>query len=346
MVTKCIIIDKKIYKRNNGFGCLETTTLAWMKLLIFLLFPLKLFCQDISGLWIGSLYNDSTQQNVYYELAISEINGKYNGYSYTTFNVNGKTAVGVKSIKISPEKNRFYFEDVDLLYNNYPVAPPKGVRQLTSVELSETDNLKLLTGKFITTRSKQYGKQVTGTVALQQKKNIENDKLMTILDELGLGKNLSFYKPSIAVKKRQPAKPAEDIDYKNLNIDITAAPTPVDPLSEVTKRTIETIETVYFTSDSLKLQLYDNGYVDGDSVSVIINNKLVLAHQRLTTQAITRTINSQGDSLKIIMFAENLGSIAPNTGLLIIYDGKKRHEIRFEGDLDKNAAVILKRRKP
>ena len=70
-----------------------------------------------------------------------------------------------------------------------------------------------------------------------------------------------------------------------------------------------------------------------------------MEHQRLSQEAITKTIASNSDSMKLIMYAENLGSIAPNTGLLIINDGNIRHEIRFEGDLQKNAAVMLKRKK-
>ena len=48
--------------------------------LIFLL-PLKLFAQDITGVWTGTLYNDTTKQYLKYELAISEYDGKLSGYS-------------------------------------------------------------------------------------------------------------------------------------------------------------------------------------------------------------------------------------------------------------------------
>ncbi len=112
-------------------------------------------------------------------------------------------------------------------------------------------------------------------------------------------------------------------------------------------RTIETIQTVVFKSDSLTLTLYDNGEVDGDTVSVLLNGKAILSKQRLSTNAITKTIYMTpdlGDSLQLIMYAENLGSLPPNTGLLIIKDGRDRYEIRFAGDLTKNAAIILKRR--
>jgi hypothetical protein len=117
---------------------------------------------------------------------------------------------------------------------------------------------------------------------------------------------------------------------------------------EVIKIKTETIQSVYFKSDSLVLTLYDNGEVDGDIVSVILNGNVILANQALTTRAITKTIYITpeiGDSLQLVMYAENLGSIPPNTGLLILQDGNDRYEIRFAGDFQKNSAVLLRRKK-
>lgn len=116
--------------------------------------------------------------------------------------------------------------------------------------------------------------------------------------------------------------------------------------ANLSKRSIETIQTVYFKSDSLKLTLYDNGEVDGDTVSVVLNSKVIMGKKGLSTNPITEVVYitpDMGDSLQMIMYAENLGSIAPNTGLLIVMDGKDRYEIRFSGDLNKNAAIIFKR---
>ncbi len=70
--------------------------------------------------------------------------------------------------------------------------------------------------------------------------------------------------------------------------------------------------------------------------------------QRLTANGINKTIYltpQMGDSLILIMYAENLGSIPPNTGLLVLHDGDNVSEIRFTGDLQKNSAIILKRKR-
>jgi len=96
------------------------------------------------------------------------------------------------------------------------------------------------------------------------------------------------------------------------------------------------------------LVLYDNGTVDGDTVSVVLNDEVVIPKQGLSEQAYRKVIRipaDLGDSLQLVMYAENLGSIPPNTGLLIVEDGPDREEVRFEGDLKKSSAVILRRRK-
>ena len=106
-------------------------------------------------------------------------------------------------------------------------------------------------------------------------------------------------------------------------------------------------QSVYFESDSLVLTLCDNGEVDGDTVSVLMNGQVIFARQGLSTKANSKTIyldKGMPDSLSMVMYAENLGSIPPNTGLLIIMDGEKRHEVRFSADLKTNAAILLRRR--
>ena len=176
-------------------------------------------------------------------------------------------------------------------------------------------------------------------------------------------------KPAVApvvavVKKPVPAtttivKPAAPAVVVNKPVVLVPTPVVVKPTrpapviaagsaSDLDKRSVETIQTVYFKSDSLKLSLYDNGEVDGDTVSVVVNGKVIMGKKGLSTNAITETIYmtpEMGDSLQMIMYAENLGTIAPNTGLLIVQDGKDRYEIRFSGDLSKNAAIIFKRKK-
>jgi len=115
----------------------------------------------------------------------------------------------------------------------------------------------------------------------------------------------------------------------------------------VADRKNESIQDIYFKNDSLVLSLYDNGIVDGDTVSVFLNGETIISKQMLKTVATKKTIyiSSQMDSVQLVLFAENLGTIPPNTGLLTVRDGDEIYQVRFSADLQKNASITLRRKK-
>jgi hypothetical protein len=79
-----------------------------------------------------------------------------------------------------------------------------------------------------------------------------------------------------------------------------------------------------------------------------MNGKVIWPRVGLLESAKNKTVYltpEMGDSISIILYAENLGSIPPNTGLLVIREANKIYEIRFSGDLNKNAKIILIRKK-
>ncbi|MEQ1554436.1 MAG: hypothetical protein ABL929_09675 [Ferruginibacter sp.] len=106
------------------------------------------------------------------------------------------------------------------------------------------------------------------------------------------------------------------------------------------KRTNEILKTVEVENTTIKIELYDNGEVDGDSVSLFYNGKVLLAHKILTTKPITLDIEVENDNInELIMYADNLGTIPPNTALMIVTDGTKRYEVRITSDLKKSGAI-------
>ncbi len=383
--------------------------------------------QDITGLWKGTMYNDTTQQFLKYEIAISEKKGKLYGYSHTYFIVDDKEYHGVKKVKISRQKGKIIVEDIDLIAHNYPIQPNKGVRQLDVLTLEIKDGVMSLEGPFSTRRTKLYS-SLTGLIDVQRKGNFRQSALVPHLQELGLADDLSFVeeekikaaaivktengaeqsvvtaKPSEKEKadlvtkvekpetvKEQPiakvkpaekeksvkktiakSKPTEEpvVEMKTETVKVIAEPVvktkpekekpvretekviakkePEKPVAaaNIRDRIIETIQSVNYTSDSLVLTLYDNGEVDGDTVSVLMNGEVIMPNVGLSTNAVRKVIYTKDlpETIQIVMYAETLGSLPPNTGLLIVYDGKERYEIRFSGDLKKNAAIEFKRK--
>ena len=41
------------------------------------------------------------------------------------------------------------------------------------------------------------------------------------------------------------------------------------------------------------------------------------------------------------MYAENLGSIPPNTALIVVTAGDKRYELRSKASLEENAVLVI-----
>ena len=166
-----------------------------------------------------------------------------------------------------------------------------------------------------------------------------------------LQKQLPVVAKTVTVAKIQaPPSPKQKVIVRVTPLPpvINTIPSTPPAAAALAERKTEIIRSVPFSSDSLLLSLYDNGTIDGDTVSVVLNGNVIIAKKRLTANAIRTTVYvtpDLGDSLQLVMYAENLGSIPPNTGLLIIQDGDNRNEIRFEGDLRKSSAIILRRRR-
>ncbi|MBO9682889.1 MAG: hypothetical protein J7502_09525 [Flavisolibacter sp.] len=100
-------------------------------------------------------------------------------------------------------------------------------------------------------------------------------------------------------------------------------------------------------SDSITIDLYDNGEVDGDSVSVFFNGELLGANLMLSTRSIRMNIklDTTREFNELSMFANNLGAIPPNTALMLVSDGKTRYEVRLSSNLEKTGAVRIRRKK-
>jgi hypothetical protein len=316
----------------------KSVAIKFLFALFFL--PLQNFAQDITGTWAGFLQINDTK--VPYELVISGDKKNLNGYSLITFTFDGVENVGVKTMEIKIKRASIAIEDGELIYDNY-TTPSRRVKLYGTLVWVGRDSSMTLAGTLATRsldmRSPNEN-NFKGTIKLQRKPPARS-KLISKLDEMGLADQLSFVKPAA----NKDVKPA-------VNKEVVLAPVKekevvVKSSTETVKRETEVIRTVLFKSDSLVLSLYDNGEIDGDTVSLVLNGNIILSRQGLTDKAIRKTIATSeiGDSSKLVLYAENLGRIPPNSGLLILQDGNERYQIRFSGDLQKNAAVILRRRR-
>src|SRR5437868_6709035 len=221
--------------------------------------------QDITGLWKGTLYNDSTQQNLRYEIAISENkNGKLSGYTHTFFMVDDKEYYGVKKVKIRrADDGKIVIQTEELIANNYPIPPAKGIYQVDVLTLEMNGDVMTLSGPFTTNRTKKYA-SLTGNIKVQRKQDYRQSALVPHLEELGLAKDLSFVpkeaevKPTLTIPveistppvvkvktKKEPVK--EPVKEPNKNVEpVKIIPIVTGPAADVNKRKTENIQSVNF----------------------------------------------------------------------------------------------------
>jgi hypothetical protein len=112
-------------------------------------------------------------------------------------------------------------------------------------------------------------------------------------------------------------------------------------LTRVLESAFKEIPEVEVDTGVIRLDFYDNAQVDGDSISVLVNNKVILSHQLLSVKPITAfvKIDLEHTFQEVEMQAENLGRIPPNTALLMVTAGKDRYRLYLTSTTTKSAKV-------
>jgi hypothetical protein len=102
----------------------------------------------------------------------------------------------------------------------------------------------------------------------------------------------------------------------------------------------EVIKELVFDTSQIRIDIYDNAEIDDDTVSVFLNNTLLLHKKRLTATALTLQVTAyQNTDYELMMYADNLGKIPPNTSLMVITAGTKRYELRISSSEKKSAVA-------
>ncbi|HEY0434743.1 MAG TPA: hypothetical protein VGC95_12785, partial [Chitinophagaceae bacterium] len=245
-----------------------------MKRILFaLLLPLAAPGQDLTGLWTGYLQLGDTK--LPYELAISGKPGKLTGYSIIVFNFGGVDNEGVKEVELKVKKGSIAVEDGDLLYDNYTI-PGRRVKLYGTLAWVGRDQAMTLAGTFATRSLDMRApgeNRFKGMVFLQRKPSTTSSRLLSRLNEMGVTGTLSFLS-----LQQQPAPLP-----RHAARSLPGAPNQSDSTTNrVISRNTAVIRRIYFQADSLQLSLYDNGEVDGDTVSVFLDGRVILSRQVLT----------------------------------------------------------------
>lgn len=144
--------------------------------------------------------------------------------------------------------------------------------------------------------------------------------------------------PSVTEVTKKP----ETIEKNLPSIEKPKAPSTIQQTTtKLNMRSKQVIKTVEVEANSFRVDLYDNGQIDGDTISVFFNGKLMVSRQRLSTEPISIqvTLDPEREDNELVMFAENLGTIPPNTALMIVTVAGKRYEVNISSSEQTSGTV-------
>ncbi len=341
------------------------------------LFLISILCclygstQNFVGQWKGEFVDKSasvgnfSEDKCEYVLEIDVKGEKVNGSSYTYFTEAGKRFYTICKVEGNIDFKKKYIEIREILRTKTNI--PSNIRncyQVHKLTYFKQGDVETLEGNWVPAPN-QDGSCGFGNTKLTRRSlasNYPNAYATLNKQEANNKLHTSQAKSTVAPKvKSNPADiklklgPKTDINaVENSDQDNSITENKTienqeknkESKSNVTdfkleKRKTTILKTIEVESKIVKIDLYDNGEVDGDSISLIYNGNLLLSNKRLNTKAISLNLNVDEESQvnELVMYAENLGTIAPNTALMVVTDGPNRYEVRITSDLEKSGVI-------
>jgi len=330
--------------------------------LTFTLFSLLLLtttlqAQKLTGIWRGyfsaasGIFREDAEEEMYkYEVQIDQqTDNSVKGvtYSYKSTVFYGKSTL--QGIYTASSKNLILKElklvELKIGSNSEPCL------MTCYLDYVKIGKLEVLQGNFISTNAKNKKDCGSGKVYLERvsKSDFElEDFLAHPKPQAPITQQKPVVKPSIIDSENSKKKKDSNLELPKVN-DIVA-PNDVkksvntNPQPKVlVNRENFLIKRIISTEANVKVELFDNGTIDNDTISLYHNNEQVIKKGKLNYQPLTYSFNcgNQAVAHELILVAENLGEIPPNTAIMVVTIGKKRQEIFLTSDEKKNAKIII-----
>ena len=355
-------------------------------LLLPIWLPTLLIGQDLSGKWKGSFTPNQDQDGKVfsYELEIKEFpNHSLSVITYTKISnnfsakaiANGMHSESTQLVSVIETK----FENMKLLGNfqaclmtNYLTYNTiRGRETLEGTYISSNSTLGKDCGSGIVYLEKEipFVKLIPKNVAGQNNKSITTNKKtvttanstsvqnsktnqdkMPKADKEALSSIPKVSNPPIATIIEQPITEVKaDNTIPSNSIDNAKSTNRTQILPYVlVGRENKLVSKITVNSPHISFDLYDNGTIDNDSIMVYDNKNRILNNQRLSYKAIHFELDFSKEVLEheIIIVAQNLGTVPPNTALMILKDGSARKEYFITSTLQTNAMLIINYKAP
>lgn len=342
---------------------------------------LSLTAQDFNGQWKGSFNARGENGRVEYVLEINVDGTDVTGYSYTYPVFSGKKYYDICEIKGSINKEKKYIEvsEVSKVKSNVPPPYRFDCFQTHKLSYAKNEDLESLTGSW---EPAKLSVSLCGTGFTKLERRKLKDIVTTLKsDPPPVVKKETPKKTITPPVAKADTKPKTNNTVKPKPSNLTAKAKPKVGTSIVKKETKKTIEltkdtstvvkrsttpvfekiktkllprfearvnkvlkTIEVSQDEITVQLYDNGEIDGDTVTVTFNGDVVALKKGLSEKPIVLKLKvKENTDNELVMYAENLGAIPPNTALMVVTVDDKRYQVTISSDEKRNGSIIFRR---
>ena len=101
------------------------------------------------------------------------------------------------------------------------------------------------------------------------------------------------------------------------------------------------IKSITVYAKNVEIEVWDNNEEDGDTISIKLNDKWILQEFPLRKEKYKFYITLNQKNNVLLMFAENVGSIFPNTASISFFDGVQRQYTKVNSDYTKSECIRL-----
>lgn len=309
--------------------------------------PMTHEAQMITGVWKGRI----NRQKV--EVRIIQKGDSLLGTSYYYESANRFRKYSIKGYYAAASNQAVWWDD-QLLEEKPARASAGQSNLLSSADFNCPGGSKMFLDGKATDRNTERPR---GDVALEKTDDrIFEDDWDFVIDNYTAGANDPVIIDSIAMLTGTPPAPlvishpapppvrTAPVVTLPANEPVVVVPNRPPSIEEkFSNRSKKLVTEIPLVGDSIELRFYDNAEIDGDSISLFLNGKLLFSHIRLTGNAyrVKLAIAELENSNELIMVAENLGTIPPNTSYMVAEAGGKRFEASLESTEGSSAMIRL-----
>jgi hypothetical protein len=320
--------------------------------------------QMITGYWKGKVARQKA------EIKIIQNGDSLAGTSYYYESANNYRRYTIKGYFNKETNSTVWWDDqlIEERSGRLSIGSPGRIPILSEADFNCPGSGRMMLDGKITARDKED--RITGEVHLNKTdRSSFDDEWDFVIDNYQVGANdpdlidsvatvyLNQTKPhqiktvtEVPVEKevvknppapRKEAVPVVAPTDKAPIITVADKPAPIEEKFKTREKVF--IKEIPLTGDSIELRFYDNAEIDGDSISLFLNDRMIFQHIRLAASpyVIKLPVNTLGLTNELTMVAENLGTIPPNTSYMVAIVGDKRYDAYLSSSEGSSAMIRL-----